>query len=127
MPMIAALLLACSSPSPPEEPMPFRITAAAEPLESSTRVTLRVRTPGGDIPVQRAELRDATASLDGEPVEIQDVVFEPGIHGCILRFQVGGAGTLALSGHLDLLNPDGSRWTTLELPGEVGRVWPPRP
>ena len=118
--MIAALWFACSTPSPsvPEKPQPmtFRITAATAPSPRGTQVTLKVRTPGGDLPVQKAALRDASATVDGSATPIENVVFKPGMSGCTVTFELGATGAVELAGALDLQNPDGSVWNSLELP-----------
>lgn len=123
--MLALWMFACTpssetavspTPEPAEAAVPsFKLEAVATPADGRTRVDLRVRTPGGDLPVQAASLEQITATLDGAPAPVLDARFEPGAHGGKAVFWLEGSGAVALDGRLVLLNRDGSAWATLPL------------
>lgn len=114
-------LAACTVSHPPAPELreeiahPFNVEATTAPEEGRTRVTVRVRSPGGELPVLAASLDRITATLDGVAAPVLDRRFEPGAHGCTVTFQVEGTGDVSVGGELALLNLDGSVWATLPL------------
>ena len=51
----------------------FKLTGHTETTDEMTRVVLKLRTPGGDIAVQKAKLQDVVATIGGVSAEPMDV------------------------------------------------------
>jgi len=97
----------------------FQLTGHAEATDTNTRVVLRLRTPGGDMPVSNASLKDVEATIDGARVDPVEVTVKPLMTGCEVKFTLPGDGAVRLSGSLALKNQDGSVWATVPLPEAI--------
>lgn len=94
----------------------FKLTGYTETTDGMTRVVLNLRTPGGDMAVQKAKLEDVVATVGGASVEVSDVTIKPLMTGCKVIFVLPGKGEVRLTGVVALQNADGSIWATVPLP-----------